>query len=371
MWSDQQLLEQGWTQAQIDQYRIEQVIQETPKEVGLTQTILTGDQNAELAQSTASKSGLTSLFANKTQTVLVVCMLVLFPLSMYSTLFAEGPQGPQGDAGEQGENGTTGSSFALVLSAGDLPPCDESIQNQIFFIADEAGFNVCQNNTWSSISLTGSQGTPGQDGADGQEGLNGTDGQDGADGAVGQDGQNGSDGQDGADGAAGQDGADGENGLTSLIVSSVEPSGSNCANGGTRVETGIDDDGNGVLSPTEVDAVVFVCNGETGADGADGANGSSTTTMMVASLSVAPSYLGCNGTGQLLKQGLDDGSGNGIAQNGVLESGEVLMTSLICTTFAVDQVQDVNAGTSGSIPADFVTLNSTLYFTTTSPSGVW
>ena len=371
MWTDEQLLAQGWTQAQIEQYRIEQVIQETPKEVGLTQTIPTGDQNAELAQSTASKSGLTSLFANKTQTVLVVCMLVLFPLSMYSTLFAEGPQGPQGDAGEQGDNGTVGSSFALVLSTGDLPPCDESIQNQIFFIADEAGFNVCQNNTWSSISLTGSQGTPGQDGADGQEGLNGTDGQDGADGAVGQDGENGSDGQDGADGAAGQDGADGENGLTSLIVSSVEPSGSNCASGGTRVETGIDDDGNGVLSPTEVDAVVFVCNGETGADGADGANGSSTTTMMVASLSVAPSYLGCNGTGQLLKQGLDDGSGNGIAQNGVLESGEVLMTSLICTTFAVDQVQDVNAGTGSSNPAEFVTLNSMLYFTTTSPSGVW
>jgi len=371
MWTDDQLLGQGWTQAQIDQYRIEQAIEETPKDVGLTQTIPGGAQNADLSQSTASKGGLTSLFADKTQTVLVVCMLVLFPLSMYSTLFAEGPQGPQGDAGEQGANGTAGSSFALVLSTGDLPPCDASIQNQIFFIADEAGFNVCQNNTWSSISLIGPQGDSGENGADGHDGVNGTDGQDGADGAAGQDGVNGTDGQDGADGAAGQDGANGENGLTSLIVSSVEPSGSNCANGGTRVETGIDDDRNGFLSPAEVDAVVFVCNGEPGADGADGANGSSTTTMVVASLSVAPSYLGCNGTGQLLKQGLDDGSGNGIAQNGVLESGEVLMTSLICTVFALDQVQDVNAGTSSSIPTDFVSLNSTLYFTTTSPSGVW
>jgi ELWxxDGT repeat protein len=371
MWTDQQLLEQGWTPAQIQQYRIEQAVEETPKEVGLTQTVPNGEQNVDLSQSTASIGGFTSLFADKTQAVLVVCMLVLFPLSMYSTLFAEGPQGPQGDAGEQGANGTAGSSFALVLSAADLPPCDASIQNQIFFIANEAGFNVCQNNTWGSISLTGPQGTPGQDGTDGaagQDGVNGTDGQDGADGAAGQDGTNG---QNGADGAAGQDGTDGENGLTSLIVSSAEPSGSNCANGGTRVETGIDDDRNGFLGPAEVDAVVFVCNGQTGADGADGANGSSTTTMMVASLSVAPSYLGCNGTGQLLKQGLDDGSGNGIAQNGVLESGEVLMTSLICTTFAVDQVQDVNAGTSGSNPAEFVTLNSTLYFITTSPSGVW
>jgi ELWxxDGT repeat protein len=368
MWTDEQLLAQGWTQSQIEQYRIEQAVQQTPKELPRPASDSESLAAQPIGAEPSGRSTGPSLFHDKTQTIIVACMLILFPLSLYSTFFAEGPEGPQGDTGAQGENGTAGSSFALVLNAGNLPACDASIQNQIFFIADESQFSVCQNNAWSSISLTGPQGDPGENGANGQngtDGVNGTDGQDGTDGV------NGTDGQDGADGAAGQDGADGENGLTSLIVSSAEPSGSNCANGGTRVETGIDDDRNGFLSPTEVDAVVFVCNGQAGADGADGANGSSTATMMVGSLSVAPSYLGCNGTGQLLKQGLDDGSGNGIAQNGVLESGEVLMTSLICTTFAVDQVQDVNAGTSGSIPADFVTLNSTLYFTTTSPSGVW
>src|SRR5210317_758648 len=100
MWTDEQLLAQGWTQAQIDQYRTEQAIEETPKEVGLNEAIPGGGQHVDRSQSTASKGGFTSSVSDKTQTVLVICMLVLFPLSMYSTLFAEGPQGPQGDAGE-------------------------------------------------------------------------------------------------------------------------------------------------------------------------------------------------------------------------------------------------------------------------------
>jgi ELWxxDGT repeat protein len=94
---------------------------------------------------------------------------------------------------------------------------------------------------------------------------------------------------------------------------------------------------------------------------------------MVATLSIAPSYMGCNGTGQLFKQGIDNGAGNGIAQNGILETGEILYSTLICTTFIVDQIHDINPGTLGSNPSDFVTINSTMYFIASNgaTSGIW
>ena len=392
MWTDEQLAEQGWSKEQISQYRIQQDIAESPKKNVIpeqaTESQFTGSGNSDSLTTVTASNNLhsegsadsklastPSMFQDKTQTILIVCMMVIAPLSLYG-VFTGGPEGPAGVSGEQGENGTAGSSFHLVQTSADLPTCDESVNEQIFFVANDNGFEVCQNQAWSIINLTGLQGDPGLDGSDG---LNGTDGVNGTDGTNGINGQNGADGNDGAngqDGTNGSNGADGDNGLTSLIVSSLEPNGVNCPTGGTRIDTGIDDNGNSFLEGGEIDDTIFVCNGEDGndgADGADGANGSSTTTMMVARLSVAPAYLGCNGTGQLLQQGLDDGSGNGIAQNGILESGEIITSSLICTTFSVDQVEDINSGASGSLPSNFCTINSTLFFTANNgtTNGIW
>jgi ELWxxDGT repeat protein len=114
-------------------------------------------------------------------------------------------------------------------------------------------------------------------------------------------------------------------------------------------------------------------DGSDGADGADGANGSSTLTMMVARLSAAPTSMGCNGTGELLEQGMDDGRNGGIAQNGILESSEVLFRTLICTQFDVEMVEDFNPGATGSNPSNFVSINSTMYFTANNgtASGIW
>ena len=185
----------------------------------------------------------------------------------------------------------------------------------------------------------------------------------------------------GQNGVNGADGTNGENGLTSLIATRTEAIVEGCQNGGTIVETGVDDNGDNVLSLNEVDSFVVVCNGETGqdgvngadgSDGADGADGSSTLTMMVARLSIAPAFLGCNGTGELLQQGMDNGAGNGIALNGALESGEVISSMLICTTFEVALVEDINPS-GHSTPANFVTINSTMYFTANNgtASGIW
>lgn len=81
------------------------------------------------------------------------------------------------------------------------------------------------------------------------------------------------DGQDGADGSSGQDGSDGANGLTALVALSSEANGSNCTNGGTRIDVGLDDDGDQILDPGEIDSTSYVCDGADGQDGTDGAPG--------------------------------------------------------------------------------------------------
>lgn len=63
-------------------------------------------------------------------------------------------------------------------------------------------------------------------------------------------------------GGSGEDGADG---LTALVVSTVESAGANCTNGGQKVESGLDDNGDLTLDAGEVDQTSYVCNGVDGA----------------------------------------------------------------------------------------------------------
>jgi len=370
MWTDEQLREQGWTDEQIASRRVDQAaeIVTTPTEVPEVSTsIPIVEQKIEALGNPLESSGFAS--SMPASAIFLAAMLVLVPFSIYSISNAEGIEGASGNDGMNGSNGTDGSSFHLVVTADELETCNEDLNNQIFFIASQAMFQVCQSNAWQEIDLTG------------QAGLNGTAGSDGVNGTNGNDGVDGNDGADGQNGVNGADGTNGENGLTSLIATRTEAIVEGCQNGGTIVETGVDDNGDNVLSLNEVDSFVVVCNGETGqdgvngadgSDGADGADGSSTLTMMVARLSIAPAFLGCNGTGELLQQGMDNGAGNGIALNGALESGEVISSMLICTTFEVALVEDINPS-GHSTPANFVTINSTMYFTANNgtASGIW
>ena len=370
MWTDEQLREQGWTDEQIASRRVDQAaeIVTTPTEVPEVSTsIPIVEEKIEALGNPLESSGFAS--SMPASAIFLAAMLVLVPFSIYSISNAEGIEGASGNDGMNGSNGTDGSSFHLVVTADELETCNEDLNNQIFFIASQAMFQVCQSNAWQEIDLTG------------QAGLNGTAGSDGVNGTNGNDGVDGNDGADGQNGVNGADGTNGENGLTSLIATRTEAIVEGCQNGGTIVETGVDDNGDNVLSLNEVDSFVVVCNGETGqdgvngadgSDGADGADGSSTLTMMVARLSIAPAFLGCNGTGELLQQGMDNGAGNGIALNGALESGEVISSMLICTTFEVALVEDINPS-GHSTPANFVTINSTMYFTANNgtASGIW
>lgn len=77
----------------------------------------------------------------------------------------------------------------------------------------------------------------------------------------------------GCAGQSGSEGTQGEDGAVALLnISEIEAGGS-CAGGGTRVESGLDLDGDGVLSAGEVTATSNICDGGDGTDGTDGMDG--------------------------------------------------------------------------------------------------
>ena len=71
----------------------------------------------------------------------------------------------------------------------------------------------------------------------------------------------GCDGDDGTNGSNGIDGNNGVNGATSLISQTLLTVGNAmCLNGGVQIDSGVDDDGSGILDAAEVDATEYVCS---------------------------------------------------------------------------------------------------------------
>ncbi|MDH5560824.1 MAG: hypothetical protein OEY59_08200, partial [Deltaproteobacteria bacterium] len=101
---------------------------------------------------------------------------------------------------------------------------------------------------------------------------------------------------------------------TAAITKEVLP-GLECPFGGIAVETGIDENRNGVLDTLEVDNTEYVCNG------ADGASGYS------ALVSVTDELAGtnCPSGGKKIEAGLDTNS------NAILDTTEITSTSYLCT----------------------------------------
>jgi FG-GAP-like repeat len=110
---------------------------------------------------------------------------------------------------------------------------------------------------------------------------------------------------------------DGAGGLTTLVSVTPEAVGANCAGGGQKVETGLDDNGNGTLEAGEVSTTVYVCHGEAGTNGTDGLNGLVAVTAELAGAN-------CLSGGQRLQTGLDADA------NGVLDASEVESTVYVC-----------------------------------------
>jgi MYXO-CTERM domain-containing protein len=116
----------------------------------------------------------------------------------------------------------------------------------------------------------------------------------------------------------GGNGADGKQALVS--VTDEEP-GDNCAAGGKKIEAGIDGNSDGVLQAGEVDQTTYVCNGNDGETGNDGEAGA---TTLVESSPLASGSSDCPKGGVLIKTGVDQ---NG---DGRLDADEVTSTTAVC-----------------------------------------
>ncbi|HSP80884.1 MAG TPA: hypothetical protein VLQ93_20320, partial [Myxococcaceae bacterium] len=81
--------------------------------------------------------------------------------------------------------------------------------------------------------------------------------------------------QDGPMGEPGPPGERGPEGRRTLVVTSAEPAGANCSQGGTKFEVGLDANDDGTLSADELETgqTRYVCNGEAGPQGEQGGAG--------------------------------------------------------------------------------------------------
>ena len=112
-------------------------------------------------------------------------------------------------------------------------------------------------------------------------------------------------------------------GIDSVAVRSKPlPAGdTDCPNGGILVETGIDENGNGLLDDNEVDKTEKVCNGQDGADGGDGSNG---LDALVSTSPIGAGDATCPNGGILVETGFDSN------RNGSLDSDEVSKSEKLC-----------------------------------------
>lgn len=118
-------------------------------------------------------------------------------------------------------------------------------------------------------------------------------------------------------------GATGAAGLNALINVSSEPVGSNCASGGSRIQAGVDLNGNSVLDSAEVTSNSFVCHGVIGATGPAGAAGASGFNSLV-NVTPEPAGANCSSGGNKIQAGLDTN------RDGVLGSDEITSTQYTC-----------------------------------------
>ena len=106
----------------------------------------------------------------------------------------------------------------------------------------------------------------------------------------------------------------------SLVSTSDEAPGANCANGGTKIEAGPDEDGDGVLDSSEVTSTSYVCNGDDGGSGSGGLNSLVTT-------SEEPAGANCPFGGTRIETGLD-ADDDGTLDPSVLDDIEVSLVML-------------------------------------------
>ncbi len=131
-----------------------------------------------------------------------------------------------------------------------------------------------------------------------------------------------------------------------LVELSPIAAGDDCADGGYLVAVGVDADRDGQLSADEITGSEIVCSG---ANGAQGDHGTITSTT---ALDVGDAD--CPYGGLRLDAGTDDGAGGGVADDGILQEGEIATTELLCNGEPAVTVRDMEppAGPAGAFVAD-------------------
>ncbi len=118
----------------------------------------------------------------------------------------------------------------------------------------------------------------------------------------------------------GEDGKDGSNHLISVVEISA---GEDCENGGLRIATGYDENGNGSLDVWEELTLEFLCNNQPTSITCDCEDGKDGTTTLFDSLQEDPGE-NCEYGGIALRWGLDDDDSGDLTEN------EIDHTDYIC-----------------------------------------
>jgi trimeric autotransporter adhesin len=193
--------------------------------------------------------------------------LLSVPYALYAVNGKVGPIGPanvlnigtvtNGAAGSAATAIITGTSPAQTLNL-TLPTGVQGPQ----------GLQGIQGVTGATgpIGLTGATGATGAHGIQGPIGATGATGLTGPIGLTGAIGPQGIQGLVGATGATGATGPIGLPGKNTLILTTTEAAGANCATGGVKQEYGVDANSNGTLDAGEVNATLtkYICNGVAG-----------------------------------------------------------------------------------------------------------
>jgi hypothetical protein len=159
--------------------------------------------------------------------------------------------------------------------------CNASSTGDVAYSTMPTALWACVNKAWTAVPLPdagppGPQGPQGDAGPQGATGPQGPQGATGPQGPIGPQGPQGDAGVNGTNGLNGTNGTNGANGPVSLIKTSTEPPGNNCPDGGLRIDTGVDTDGDGTLEQPEIQHTAYVCNGASASSDAGSADASNT-----------------------------------------------------------------------------------------------
>lgn len=121
---------------------------------------------------------------------------------------------------------------------------------------------------------------------------------------------------------------------STLVDTSAEPAGANCAQGGVRIDVGLDRNDDGMLETNEVDSSEYVCNGSNGQNGEDGEDGQNGTGQNGDKIKLTQEAAGVNCAfgGTKIEVGPDSNN------NGTLDANEIMTTRYVCNGGAGDVV---------------------------------